>query len=91
MIDVEVGTYTAMGAIEEGLIEAVQRGEAIVEGSYKIDSDGYLKLKQRNFTFTDKNGNLRVGKFADTYQLMKFCEEFHKKICTENLKDIEVI
>ena len=21
----------------------------------------------------------------------KLCEEFHKKICTENLKDIEVI
>ncbi len=78
MIDNEIEKFTATGAIEAGLIDAIQRGETIVAGHYEISDDGYLTLRQRNFAFTDKSGGLRVGKFADSYQLMNFCDEFRK-------------
>ena len=74
MIDTEVEKFTATEAINAGLIEAIQRGETIIQGSYLLSDDGYLEFKQRNFTFTDKAGGLRSG----NYQLMEFCEEFSK-------------
>lgn len=76
MIDTEVEKFTATGAIEAGLIEAVQRGDCVVNGSYRLSKDGYLKFGQNNFVFTDKSGGLRVGRFADSCQLMNFCEEY---------------
>lgn len=78
MIDTEVEKFTSTEAINAGLIEAVQRGETIIQGSYSLSDDGYLNFKQNNFVFTDKYGGLRAGKFADNYQLMEFCEEFSK-------------
>lgn len=78
MIDVEVEKFTATGAIEAGLVEAINRKDCVVSGSYRLSSDGYLELKQNNFVFNDKSGVLRVGKFADNYQLMGFCEEFSR-------------
>ena len=78
MIDTEVEKFTSTEAIIAGLIEAVQRGDCVISGSYSLSDDGYLNFKQNNFVFTDKYGGLRVGKFADNYQLMEFCEEFSK-------------
>ena len=76
MISIEAEGFTAKEAIEAGLIEAIKRGETKIEGSYKITEDGYLVFKQRNFTFTDKSGNLRVGKFFDDYELLFFFKNF---------------
>lgn len=78
MIDNEVEKFTATEAINAGLIDSIQRGNTIIEGFYHLTPDGYLEFRQRNFVFTDKSGGLRVGKFADNYQLMEFCEEFSK-------------
>lgn len=78
MIDTEVEKFTSTEAISAGLIEAVQRGDCVISGCYSLSDDGYLSFKQNNFVFTDKYGGLRVGKFADNYQLMEFCEEFSK-------------
>ena len=78
MIDAEVEKFTATGAIEAGLIDAIKRDGTSVEGHYKISKDGDLTLRQRNFMFVDKAGNTRCGKFVDNYQLMNFCEEFSK-------------
>ena len=75
MIDVEIENFTAEEAIQAGLIDAVKRGDTIIEGYYELKKDGVLEFRQRNFTFTDKSGGLRVGRFADTYQLMSFCRQ----------------
>ncbi len=75
-IDTKFEKFTATGAIEAGLIEAVQRGDCVVNGRYRLSKDGYLELGQKNFVFIDKSGGLRVGRFADRYQLMNFCKEF---------------
>ncbi len=83
MIDCKIENFTAIGAVEAGLIEAVKRGETIIEGHYEISTDGLIEFKQRNFAFTDKNGKLRVGKFFDKNQIMKFSTLFKEAGYTE--------
>ena len=78
MIDLELEKFTASCAIDAGLVDAVQRGDCVINGSYSLSDDGYLEFKQNNFVFTDKHGGLRLGKFADNYQLLNFCEQFSK-------------
>lgn len=85
MIDCKIENFTASEAVEAGLLEAIQRGDCIVNGSYKIAKDGHLELKQNNFVFNDKGGNLRVGKFMDNKQLIYFVVEFVAK--TENWEE----
>ena len=74
MIDNEIENFTATGAIEAGLINAVKRGETMIRGSYVLKDDGFIQLEPRNFCFTDKQGGLRVGKFADTAELISFAQ-----------------
>lgn len=76
MIDIELEKFTADSAIEAGLIEAVQRGDCVINGSYKLSTDGYLEFNQNNFVFTDKSGGLRLGKFDGDVELMTFAEKF---------------
>ena len=75
MVDCEVEKFTAESATTAGLIEAIKRGETIIQGSYILADDGFIQLRQRNFTFTDKQGGLRVGKFADTAELINFAQK----------------
>ncbi len=74
MIDIETEKFTAEDAIDSGLIDAVRRGETVIEGSYIVGKDGIIEFRQRNFTFRDKSGNLRTGKFADTGEMSAFCK-----------------
>lgn len=73
MIDIESERFTAADAVAAGLIDAVKRGETVIEGSYAVDKDGAIEFRQRNFTFTDKTGGLRTGRFDDTGELLDFC------------------
>ena len=72
MIDTKVEEFLANTAISVGLPEAIKRGEAVVEGSYSIDKNGSINFHQKNFVFKDKNGELRIGKFADSEELLDF-------------------
>lgn len=75
MIDNEIEKFTAESGANAGLIGAVQRGETIIQGSYILANDGFIEFNQRKFTFTDKSGGLRVGKFADTAELINFAKK----------------
>lgn len=67
MIDLQVELFTAQAAVEAGLIDAIKRGETKITGSYEFTRDGFLNFEQRNFVFKDKFGNLRCGKFTETF------------------------
>lgn len=70
MIDNEMETFTAAEARESGLFDAIRRGEAVVEGSYRLTARG-LQVKQRAFVFRDKLGGLRVGRFKDESEILE--------------------
>lgn len=76
MIDVQLEEMTAAEAIDAGLVEAIERGEAKVSGKYELTQDGEIEFEQNNFMFKDKNNVLRVGKFKDDVELVNFWEEF---------------
>ena len=59
----QVEVFTAESAVEAGLIEAVKSGATRITGSYELTRDGAIEFNQNEFTFVDKNGNLRCGKF----------------------------
>lgn len=70
MIDNEMETFTAAEARATGLIDAIERGETVVEGYYTLTAGG-LQFNQRAFVFKDKLGNLRVGRFKDDKELLE--------------------
>lgn len=76
MIDTEVEKFTAENAVEAGLVDAVKSGAAKVTGAYEMTKDGFIEFKQKTFTFTDKRGNLRFGKFDGDEEIVKFWEMF---------------
>ena len=76
MIQLENEKFTARQAVDAGLIEANKRREARLECHAEI-TGGNLIIDQRNFTFTDKNGNLRSGKFKDDSELVAFYALFY--------------
>lgn len=78
MIDIDVEEFTAESAVDAGLIAAVQRGDCVINGSYKLCKDGFLKFTQNNFVFNDKVGGLRVGKFKTAHELMIFCQKYNE-------------
>ena len=68
--------FSAMDAVNAGLIEAIKNGETRLECRVEINK-GELIFDQRAFTFTDKNGNLRNGKFKDDFELVNFYAVFY--------------
>lgn len=74
MITNEVEYFTAKQAIDEGLCDAIKRGETIVAGYYEYNKSGEIDFKQQNFVFKDKNGSLRIGKFHDADAVLEFME-----------------
>lgn len=77
MIPNEVESFTAEEAISAGLIEAIKAGNVKIEGTYEISATGDFKFKQRNFVFSDKAKNLRVGKFKDETEIFSFVKEMN--------------
>lgn len=73
MIDTQLETFTAAEAVKAGLIDAVNRGEVKISGTYELTPRD-LTFEQNNFVFKDSSGFLRVGNFTDAAELMKFWE-----------------
>ena len=70
MIDTAIEKFTALDAVNAGLIDSVNRGETKIKGSFEIFK-GNLNFNQKVFCFTDKNGTLRTGKFKDNFRVNK--------------------
>ena len=79
MIDTKLENFTAAEAADAGLIDAVNRGEVKISGTYELTPKD-LTFEQNNFVFNDKFGVLRVGNFNDAAELMKFWEMYGFKI-----------
>ena len=76
MIQTQAEIFTAIDAVNAGLIAAIKNGETRLECHVEINK-GELIFDQRTFTFTDKNGNLRNGKFKDDSELIAFVMIFY--------------
>ncbi len=76
MIQTQIEKFSATDAVNAGLIDSVKKGETRLECHVEINK-GELIFDQRTFTFTDKNGNLRSGKFKDDSELVAFCMLFY--------------
>ena len=74
MITNELEYFTAKQAIDEGLCDAIKRGETVVAGYYEYSKNGTLDFKQQNFVFKDKSGALRIGKFHNANDVLEFLE-----------------
>ena len=72
MIEGNVELFTAEEAKDAGLLDAIKKGTAKVEGHYTVKSDGKLKFRQQVFKFNDKFGNWSFGKFVTDEELLKF-------------------
>ena len=68
--------FSAKDAVNAGLIDAIKNGETRLECHVEINK-GELIFDQSIFTFTDKDGNLRSGKFKDDFELVKFYAVFY--------------
>lgn len=67
MIDMPIEEFTAEEAVDAGLIDAIKSGVTKIAGSYELTPDGFLNFKQKPFTFKDKFGSLRCGKFKEYF------------------------
>lgn len=76
MIDKKLEWLTADEAVKAGLIEALRKGEVKLEGIYTIGKDCKVDFKQKNFFFTDNDNEIRLAKFADNAEVMKFWGNF---------------
>lgn len=72
MVDLKIEEFTAEEADKAGLVEAIQRGEVKINGTYCLTPEGNLEFDQNNFVFTDRFGNLRAGSFKDSDELLDF-------------------
>ena len=74
MIDKKLERLSAEEAVKAGLIDALQKGEVKIEGIYSIGKDCKIDFKQKNFFFRDKTNEVRLVKFADNVEVLKFWE-----------------
>lgn len=72
MIEGNAELFTAEEAKDAGLLDAIKKGKAKVEGHYTVTADGNIKFRQQIFTFSDKFGNWSFGKFVTDDELLKF-------------------
>lgn len=77
--------FTAQKAVDAGLIESIKNGETKISGSYELTPEGFLNFEQNAFTFRDKFGKLRRGKFAEIFhdiaEITLFSSMFLKANC----------
>ena len=64
------------------MVEAVKRGETKISGSYELMANGEVKIEQKNFMFKNKNGELRVGRFKNGNEVLRF---FETAICMREI------
>ena len=75
---------TAAQAIDAELYDAMKRRETKFSGYYECGK-GNLIFRQQAFSFTDRNGNLRVGKFADVEEILNFMDYIRERELKENV------
>ena len=85
MITDEVELFTADKAVELELYDAIKRGETEFGGRYKCTKNRRLEFRQQAFIFTDKHGNLRIGKFIDDDELISFVDYIKMREEKENV------
>lgn len=76
MINTEIEYFTVQQAVDDGLCDAINRGETVVAGYYECGKDNRLKFNQQRFVFKDKNGSLRVGEFVNAASAIEFINLF---------------
>ena len=84
MITNEIEKFTVAQAIDAELYDAIKRGETKFSGHYECGK-GDLIFKQQTFSFTDKKGNMRVGKFADIEEVLAFMDYIRERELKENV------
>lgn len=84
MIETEVEKFSAAQAIDAELYDAMKRGETKFSGHYECGK-GDLNFRQQAFSFTDRNGNMRVGKFADVEEILDFMDYIRERELKENV------
>ena len=84
MITNETEFFTVAEAVKIELYDAIKRGETNFSGYYKLSKDSDLNFNQKGFVFKDPSGNLRVGKFTDTDEVLKFMEYIREREEKEN-------
>ena len=85
MIEAETEYFSAKQAIQLELYDAIKRGETKFSGHYELVKEGDFNFKQQNFMFKDKNGNMRVGKFTDVDEVLKFMDYIRERELKENV------
>ena len=85
MIPDEAELFTADEVIELELYDAIKRGETEFVGRYKCTKNKPFEFKQQTFIFTDKHGNLRIGKFIDNDELIAFMNYVMEREDKENV------
>ena len=79
MINFDTEKFTAEEAVEMGLYDAIKRGETTFSGRYECGKNGVLEFKQKTLVFTDKSGSLRIKKFKDDEEILKFIDYIKSK------------
>lgn len=84
MITNETEFFTSEEAVKLELYDAIKRGETKFRGHYELSKDGDFEFNQKGFVFKDPHGNLRVGKFRDTDEVLKFMDYIREREVKEN-------
>lgn len=77
MVDTKLEDFSANEAVDVGWIDAILNDTAKVSGTYELTENG-VEYDQNNFAFKDKWGELRIGRFKDTAELLTFFSLFRK-------------
>ena len=84
MITNETEFFTAEEAVKLELYDAIKHGETKFAGHYELSKDGDFDFNQNGFVFKDPRGNLRVGKFRDVEEVLKFMNYIREREVKEN-------
>ena len=82
--------FSAIEAVNAGLLDAIQSGETKIECQVEIDK-GELKFDQKIFCFIDKKGKLRAGKFKDETELIAFAMIYYPEDEEPEQKEFPVL
>ena len=75
---VEVENVTAKEALSAGLVEAIERRQVCLQGTYRVEYDGRILFKQKAVTFKQSDGAVRSLRFDDSVEFEKFLTAFTK-------------
>ena len=86
MFDNAFEKFTAMDAVNAGLLEAINSGDTKIEVRIEL-YNGELIFDQKVFCFVDKNGKLRAGRFKDDSELVAFFMLFYPDDDDEEIQE----